>query len=373
MTNKELFYFAGKCLTLDEDPGFSREIISKIESDSIDWLKFSALCSDHLILPVIYLKFLSHGVVEYLPDEFSAYLHEIYELNLTRNTRILEQLLEITGILNKSDIYPVFLKGAAHLLDELYTNIGERILGDIDFLVPEKDYFLSAKLLENNGYSKYENEANYFEVDSLKHYPPLVKEGSAAYIEIHRLVTHKEMSWFNFGTIDQEKKEPKTLKGCYVLSDKHKIIHNFVHSQLHHRGHIYGIVSLRDIYDLYLLSKRSDLEEALVQIKSKQKAIAYFALTRKALGLDKRLYPGSTFSTWLFLKKHDLNLGSSVFYQTYRTIVYLSRRLFIGYIGQTIKSFYNKSIRKSLINRLSDPKWYKAHILYHIDFFKRKR
>jgi hypothetical protein len=294
-------------------------------------------------------------------------------LNVTRNTRILEQIHEITGILTKNDIYPVFLKGAAYLLDELYTNIGERILGDIDFLVPEKDYFLSAQILENEGYSKFENEANYFEADSLKHYPPLTKEGSAAYIEIHRLLTNKELSWFNFGTIDHEKKEPNTLKGCYVLSDKHKIIHNFIHSQLGHSGHLNGIVSLRDIYDLYLLSKRSDLEEALVHIKSKQKAIAYFALARKALGLHKKLYPGSTFATWLFLKKHDLNLGSSIFYQTYRTIVYLSRRLFIGYIGQTIQFIYSKSVRKSLINRLSDPKWYRAHILYHFDFFKRKK
>lgn len=90
MTNKELFYFTGKCLMLDEDPGFKLEIVRKIEVGSIDWLKFLALCSNYFVLPAIYLKFQAHRIIEYLPEEFSEYLKYIYDLNLSRNTHILE-------------------------------------------------------------------------------------------------------------------------------------------------------------------------------------------------------------------------------------------------------------------------------------------
>jgi len=372
MTNKELFYFTGKCLMLDEDPGFKQEIYDKISADAIDWQKFAALCSNHLILPVIYLKFLSHGVIEYLPEEFSEYLKEIYELNLARNNQILHQLSEITAIMNKSNIHPVFLKGAANLLDELYSNIGERIMGDIDFLVPEKDYLPTAKIFEAEGYSMY-GPLLYFDIKLLKHYPPLSKPGVPAYLEIHQFLTEDNLSWFNPGIVDQEKITVKALKGCFVLSDRHKIIHNFIHGQLHHGGHTNGIVSFRDLYDLYLLSKRSSIKETLPQIKSKRKAIAYFVFAGKALGLGGRFYPKSNFSAWLFLKKHDLNLSSATFYYTYRGIVFIEQKIFIKYIGQFFKSFYSKNVRQSVIKRLTDRNWYIAQLHVFIDFFARRK
>ena len=372
MTNKEMFYFTGKCLMLDEVPENKKQVVKLIESDSIDWLKLAAHWSNHLVLPAIFLKFQSHAVLKYLPEEFSQYLKDIYELNLERNRKILIQLEDITRILNKNNIYPVFLKGSAHLLDGLYSDVGERILGDIDFLVPDKDYLESAKIFEAEGYSM-PTPFLYFDVATLKHYPPLAKPGFPAYIELHRLLTEDELNWFNSGTIDKQKKEIKTLKGCYVLSDKHKIVHNFVHGQLHHGGHMNGIVSMRDLYDLFLLSKRSDLQQTLPLIKCKQKAIAYFALTRKALGLQESFFSQHNFSSWLLFKKHDLNLRSSLFYHTFRGFVFISQRIWNGYIGSFVKSFYSKSTRQSIINRLSDRNYYHSHLRSYVDFFSRKK
>ena len=134
---------------LDEDPGFRQVIIDKIENNAIDWLRFVSFCSNHLILPVIYLKFKSHALIKYLPEELSDFLKEVYELNLSRNNQILEQIHEITDILNKGNIFPVFLKGVGNLLDKLYSDVGERILGDIDLLVPVNQYLLCVKHVEN--------------------------------------------------------------------------------------------------------------------------------------------------------------------------------------------------------------------------------
>jgi hypothetical protein len=372
MTNKELFYFIGKCLALDDHPELANEIIQKSQSDAVNWEHFVNQCSGHLILPAIYLKFKSHGIIAYLPTELSEFLKEIYELNLNRNRQIKEQLKRITQTLNNYSITPIFLKGTAHLLDHLYEDEGERMIGDIDFLVDEKDYLRAVEIMKNNGYAT--DSPIYFDVETLKHYPCLSKTGEMTHIEIHRIpVAENYASWFNPQLIDQEKKQVTSLPGCFVLSDKHKVIHNFIHSQLGHKGHLNGIVSFRDLYDLYLLSKRTKIPQVMADMRNKSKAIAYFVFTAKALSLKEKIYPTANLSARLFQMKHELNISSSIFYHTYRYLVYFSQRIFIGYIGQAVKSIYSKKTRKSVITRLTNPLWYKAHIESYKMFFSAQK
>lgn len=372
MNNKELFYFIGKCLALDDHPELSDEIIQKTQSEAVNWEYFVNLCSGHLILPAIYLKFQNHHIIEHLPQELSEFLKEIYELNFERNRQILVQLHSITTILNGHDIYPIYLKGTAHLLDHLYKDQGERMIGDIDFLVAEKDYLRTIEIMKSEGYSTY--SPVYVDVQTLKHYPCLSKPGEVTPIEIHRIpVAGKFNSWFNSEIIDLEKKQVSALPGCFVLSDQHMIIHNFIHSQLGHKGHLNGIVSFRDLYDLALLSKKLNIQQALNQIKDKSKAIAYFVFAQKVLLLNEKIYPGTNFTAWIFQKKHDLNISSTVFYHTYRYSVYFGQRILVGYIGQIVKSLYSTKTRKSIISRLSNPGWYKAHLESYKMFFSPQK
>ena len=132
MTYKQLFYFTGRCLALDEHPQFREQIIELFADvkDSISFLKdgipgppeesdlenFIQLCSDHLIIPAIYLKFKKHDILAYLPEDFIQAFKEIYDLNCERNLQILQQNDDITAILNKENIQPVFLKGTVNML-----------------------------------------------------------------------------------------------------------------------------------------------------------------------------------------------------------------------------------------------------------------
>jgi hypothetical protein len=372
MTNNELFYFTGKCLTLDDDPGFRNAIIEMITTDTIDWMKFVTLCSNHLILPSIYLRFQTHDILKYLPDELAEHLKDMYDLNLTRNSQILLQLEEITTRLNNHNIFPTFLKGSGNLLDQLYQDKGERILGDIDFLVPKKDYLLTAKLMKEEGYSIF--VPFYGEIEKLKHYPRISKSGYPAVLEIHQLpVTERFQSWFNSEMIEQDKKPVASLPGSFVLSDNHNIILNFIHSQLDHEGHTYGIVSFRDLYDLYLLSKRTPLTQTINNIKARKEAVAYFAFAGKAFGLNGKFFPETNFTARLFAKKHDLNHRSVFFYHSYRSIVYLIKRIFIGAIGQIIQAVYSKEMRRSIINRITNRKWYIESFHSYKTFFIRAK
>jgi hypothetical protein len=371
MTNKEMFYFTGKCLALDEHPEFRLEIISNCVSDYIDWQQFVMLCSNHLILPAIYLKFRKYRILKYLPKEVSDHLFQIFELNVTRNKNIYIQLREITDTLNKNNIYPIFLKGAAHLLDGVYSSIGERMMGDIDFLVAEKDYLTAARIMKNEGYTKVRDTPTYKDIRYFKHYPRLIHQDFEAVIEIHRIpVDENYLSWFNSKTIESKKKTIASSIGCFVPSDRNKIIHNFIHSQLSGEGNLFGFVSLKDIYDLYLLSKKESLVETLSEIKAEQKAIAYFAISSIILGLGKTFFPKKNYSFKVLQKKHSLNLNSSVFFKIYRTIIFIGQRLFNGYIGQITKAIYSKRKRDYLLRRVSNPGWYSDHMRLYAGFFK---
>lgn len=370
MTKKDLFYFIGKCLTLDEHPEFKFEILELIRIDAIDWLKFVELCSNHLVLTTIYLKFKKHGITSHLPDELAKHLKLVYELNQTRNSQILVQLRELTVTLNKENIYPVFLKGCGNLLDGLYASDGERMMNDIDLLVPEKDYLKAASLLQANGYST--SSETYDHVETLKHYLPLSHPEFITHVEIHRVPVSEQYNyWFNTQMVDHEKKSVPTLAGCFVLSDNHNIILNFIHSQLHHGGHINGIVSFRDLYDLHLLTKRVNLSFVLPEIKSRAKAVAYFRFMEKALGLDEKFTIKSNFSSWLFLKKHDLNLTSPAFYFVYRTVVFVTQRILRNLVV-FIQIFYLKTVRKSMARRLRNRQWYIDHLKIYSNFISRK-
>jgi hypothetical protein len=256
-------------------------------------------------------------------------------------------------------------------LDHLYADNGERILGDIDFMVPKKDYLLSAKLLEEEGYSPV--SPLYCEVENLKHYPRISKPDCPAVLEIHQLpVSERFQSWFNPAMIEKDKKPVKSLPKSFVLSDNHNIILNFIHGQLDHEGNLYGIVSFRDLYDLYLLSKRTPLTLTINNIKARKKAVAYFAFAGKAFGLNEKLFSETNFSAWLFTKKHDLNHNSVVFYHSYRSIIYLTNRVLIGIPRQIIQSIYSKEVRKSIIDRLSNRNWYRESFHSYTTFFKRE-
>lgn len=370
MTNKGLYYFACQCLSLNDHPEFREEIIRTISDEAI-CQRFIQLCSNHWVLPIVYLKFQAAQILGEVPEELAEFLEEVHHLNQIRNERILKQVQEITCIFNKHEIFPTLLKGTGNLLDNLYSSTGERMMGDIDLLVSESDYLRAAQLLENDGYTH--NNPSYFEVKDKKHYPRLFKKGEPADVEIHRLpVPLKYTKMYNTDIIDQEKKAIDEDFSCFVLSDKHKVIHNFIHSQLSNRGHSYGIVPLRDLYDLYLLSKRTDIAQIINNIKHKKIAIIYFLFVGKALRLPDFFHSNPTFTSKIFYIKHGLALKSHAFYRANKTFKYIADRILL-YTEQLIKSIYSKDMRRSLEMRLTNRHWYENHINTYIRFFSRKK
>jgi hypothetical protein len=362
MKNKELLYFTGMCLTIDKHPDSLLKVKEQIGKNTVDWIKFVGLCSNHLITPAIYLKFINTNILSILPDELQFYLKEIYELNYSRNHLILGQVSEICDLLAENKIYPILLKGAGNLIDKLYSDPAERIMGDIDLLVTETEYLKAAQILIDYGYT--ESNLFYFDdVTTLKHYPRLSHQEKIASVEIHRLpVDDNYVKWLNQDIIRRTIKKAEEYPNCYVMSDEDKITLNFIHSQLTNKGHKSGVVPLRDVYDLFLLAEKVNLTDLLRKIIPYKKAGNYFFLSQRILGVNIGYLAKPTLSNKWLLFKHDLNFKSKAFYTVNKITTELYERLIIRYSGLIFKSFYSKKIRSFISKRLKEPLWYKTQL-----------
>lgn len=259
-TRKETFYWIGYLLSGNHDSSSIDQIEQDILRGRVNWPVFFRFCDQYWILGSVYKVFRDHNLLDSIPGELSDHLKEVYQLNHEKNTRILAQIIDLIALLNANQIEPIFLKGSGNLLDGLYGDFGERFIGDIDILVSENEFLKVAHLLEQDGY-RARTPFNYNSIDGIKHYPRLNKPFLLADVEVHQLLAnppyHKH---FNFNLVNQEKRRPMLIPdGCFVLSDSHKVIHNFIHSQLNDRGYFRGNPTLRQMYDLELLSQRVDL------------------------------------------------------------------------------------------------------------------
>jgi hypothetical protein len=370
MTNIELFYFLGKCLALGEDGEKSPEVILTIREEAVNWELFVSMASGHLVLPSVYLRFKRYGIISDLPGELNDHLKMIYELNYQRNTAILAQISRINRLFATAGIVPVYLKGAGNLLDHLYEDAGERMLGDIDLLVSDAEFFQAVKLLKDEG---YEQPCPFFEDEkaTTKHFPRLAHPKEPADVEIHRVPVELSLSaHFNYEIIRPKVKLIETSPPCYVLYDQHKVILNFMHGFMAGDVRLMRSISFRNMTDLFLLSNRVDVFEVLAgQPQYASKALIYADFVNHAIGFTSTHQPAlrSKFFIW----KHGLLLKSKFCFRTVWLSTFLLNRIWSAYLKNAAGIFFSKQIRRSVFRRLRTPNWFKEHLKTYTDSFRQ--
>jgi hypothetical protein len=370
MTNNETFYFLGKCLSLIENDERVEEVVNTISHGEVDWDRFVAIASGHLVLPSVYLRFKRHGILSLLPAELSDHLEMVYKLNHQRNTSILVQVDCINRLFATVGIVPIYLKGTANLLDNLYEDVGERMVGDIDLLVSDAEFIKAANLLKDEG---YESNYPFFEDDqpATKHFPRLVHPTELADVEVHRVPVEIDLSaHFNYTEISPEKKLVETNPPCYVLSDRHKVVLNFMHAFMANDARLMHMVTFRNMTDLFFLSHRVDVYEVLKQLPQyTTKALVYADFVNHIMYFDTSRQPGSL--SMRFIKKQDLLRKSKFRYRFKWSTFYLSNRIWKGYFMNALGVIFSSQIRRSVFQRLSNPNWYKGHLKSYADSFKQ--
>ena len=132
------------------------EILNGIEINDINFDNLIKLASRHLMLPALFFNINKKIYRTYFPKDFVEYIKNIYSINKARNTVLLNEAKELSELLYENNINHIFLKGTALLLSNIFEDIGERMIGDIDFIIQHKDKQKVEKVLEKNNYFKVE-------------------------------------------------------------------------------------------------------------------------------------------------------------------------------------------------------------------------
>lgn len=260
MDYKDTFKFICSCLALDVEAN-RKYFISQIDSSIFDWDSVVKLSTKQLVFPAVYFNLKKYDFLKLLPDDLVEYMRHISDLNRERNESIVKQSKEVNELLKNNNISPIFIKGASHLLMNLYEDKCQRMVGDIDFLVSEEDYLETISILKDNGYKKvYKDKIEFLDA---RHYPRLVKDNEIAAIEVHKnLLRPNKLGVFNYEII---KKDILTKDNVNHLSIQNQIKYNILTNQINDYGLLLKTFSLRKAHDilllLSLLTKPIDLEE----------------------------------------------------------------------------------------------------------------
>ncbi len=351
MKPAELYYFIGKCLSMDDDSEARKLVHTEISSGNVPWEEFVWMGSSHLVLPAIYPVFKRNGVLPLLLADLEEHLQSIYLLNVDRNKQIKEQSFELIRILNEKGIEPIFLKGAGHLLQGLYLDDGERIMSDIDLLIPEEAIEKAAQVLYDNGYSHPEEFADD-DFEKHHHLPGFEHNNFIAMVEIHNCVFPGSYNKIlSNAEIDSEKRNLKGLN-AWVLSYKHQMIHNFVHDQLVDDGYKYKSMVIKGLYDYYLLAKNeSKLNTAYNLNDYERKLNAYCFIVSALFNHSEKIGFKKNFLATRFKKQFDYLLNHPKIYTLYQFLI-LYRLRITGILELIVTAPFSKQSRRYISKKI---------------------
>ena len=259
MNYKETLFFIAKCLTISLEEKNRDEIEFILKTTDVDWDAVVKVSTSHYVFPAIYCNFKRADFLKYLPADLVDYMIRITNLNRDRNTQIIQQAKDLNSLLLENNIRPIFLKGTGNLLAGIYEDIAERMVGDIDFIFLKEDYPKAITILREFGYSDVLKTDNLYPI--FKHYKRSKNDTNIAAIEIHKeLLIEKYANEFNYSFVE---KDSQIINGAAVLSYANKLNLSIIANQINDSGFYYKTMALRNAYDVFLLSKKTNAKEAL--------------------------------------------------------------------------------------------------------------
>lgn len=264
MANRlETYRSIAKILSWDSP---NSELQPLLEKPDFDWDALVVEGSKHLVLPTIYCRLKQKTLLHLLPEELNTYLEELTAINRNRNESIKAQILKLTAVLNRNAIDYVLLKGAALLMANIYKDLGERMIGDIDILVAVDQLDFAFNVLLKEDYYPIETTIgdDFFEH---KHLPRLRTDTHLAAVELHRkLFTNYTINTLVNANVLGNKQEVNNIS---LPSSDHLLLHNILNFQVSDYGHRLKAIGFRTVYDHILISKCLGVSFSAAQLKNK--------------------------------------------------------------------------------------------------------
>jgi hypothetical protein len=234
------------------------EILNGVDINTINFEKLITLTSGHLMLPALFFNIQKKKATYLFPEDFIDYIKGIYAINKARNEILLEEAKELSELLVEHNIKHIFLKGTALLLSNVFEDIGERMIGDIDFIIQHKDEEKIKKVLKYNNNCKSE-KLNLWRLFKPTHLPKLVRENKTIAIETHLELLEPKHRWiFNSKVLRNNfNEELKTIK---TPSTSFLFDHCIYALQIRDKGFFIPYHGHRSIYDIYKLDCKNSLK-----------------------------------------------------------------------------------------------------------------
>ena len=359
MNYKETFYFIAKCLTISLEEKNRQEIEKQLKSTSIDWDAVVKVSTANFVFPALYCNLKHVDFLKYLPQELVSYMLYITNTNRERNKQIITQAQELNSLLLVNNITPIFLKGTGNLLTGIYDDIAERMLGDIDFIFSKEDYPKAITVLTKNGYS-FVQKIPY--TLPYRHYPILKKKNRIASIEIHKdfLSIKKYTKEFNYSFVE---KDSQVINGAAVLSYANKLNLSLIANQINDSGFYYKTMALRNAYDVFLLSKKTNAKAAVNALDKLTNPLnCFLAACYEVFNAVGSLEYNNTKKVPSYLSIFNSQFTNREKtkrqHNRIRTFLLVKRRFIFLY-----NCTFRKEYRVWLFKRVADTKWYKEKII----------
>lgn len=326
------------------------EVAEQLAGGRISWEQLVAVSSRHLVTPALYTAFRRHGVLPLLPPDLSGYLESMHALNLGRNQNIIRQAQRISELLSGHGLEPVFLKGAGRLLQGLYPDYGDRIMVDMDLLIPEPDTGKAFQLLCDAGYAP---QPGISREDYKRHHhlPGLYHPGEVAFVELHREPVIRRYRKFLPAEAVIARKLPIPGMQAWVPAPYDQMLHLFLHDHLAPRQSLYGSVMLKGLYDYVLLSREAkqdmipDVPGFPIRKYHKWRAFAQRIMHEEPPGSSDRR--ADRFEWYMRFLANHRNIGG-----IYRRTLYCILLLPV-IAGLLVRAPFDQQVRRKIIKRIS--------------------
>ena len=244
-------FFISRLLSLRYSKKHFNQIQKLLKNNSVNLDLIVKTSSEHMLLPALYFNLKKQNLLKYIPAELENYLKNIFTINRNRNCEILRQVDSLNELFTNFKIKPVYIKGVSNIYSGLYDDIGERMIGDIDFIVSKSQFVKSISLLKENGYSEIEELSE--PLPNLRHYKRLVNPNFISAVEIHKdLIIEKYRHEFCYSGIN---KNLINVKGKFIMSYENQLIMSIIADFINDRGSYFKKIQLRNAYDVFLILK----------------------------------------------------------------------------------------------------------------------
>lgn len=216
-----------------------------------DWSLVFSIANDHLLTPALWTTLVESGATSTLPPDAADYLATLHRLNGDRNRALRRQAVEMIAALNVRGITPALLKGGLTLLEGPYADPAQRMMRDLDILVPPGARDDAIGVLERLGYRlcrSYGLEHHAFG-DFARPNDPGSVDLHTELVDPSHILPASEV-WARAAIMERDGVR-------YAAPDAtDRVLHNLLHAQIHHLGNFYrGDLQVQQAYELTMLAR----------------------------------------------------------------------------------------------------------------------